>query len=517
MSVIAELPDPAFGGEGRLLQLEYQDFYFFNVYFPNGGRGPERLAYKLAYYDAFLAQAEALRTTKPIVVCGDFNTAHTALDLKNAKANEKTSGFLPEERAWLDRFMELVRAALAAGFIRDEDAAIFIHDLDALAEGLTAVRAAFPAHTLTAVAVKANPLPPLLALLADLGAGAEVASLPELHLALEAGIPPERIVFDSPAKTKEELAFALEHGIHINADNLEELNRLAKLAVRTDRTPSAGLRINPQVGLGGIAATSVAGTYSKFGVPITRDREILAAFAKYPWLSGLHVHVGSQGCPLELLVAGTAAVADLAGVLDAELGAGRVCLFDLGGGLPTAYRDADRPPSPAAYVAALRARCPRLFSGAYRLITEFGRMLHAPCAVAVSRVEYVKRQPGHRTAVLHLGADAFLRECYHPRNWPHRVVVLDSAGREKTGKTSIWHLAGPLCFSGDFPVRRVRLPAIASGDLVVIRDVGAYAVGMRFSGRSRNIEERSLRLVQKPCGSVSSPVWRLDFKSSGTS
>jgi exodeoxyribonuclease-3 len=109
-SVAMELPDPAYGGEGRLIQMEFDDFYFFNVYFPNGGRGPERLAYKLGFYDAFLLQAETLRRIKPIVVCGDFNTAHTALDLKNAKSNEKTSGFLPEERAWLDRFV-------AAGYV----------------------------------------------------------------------------------------------------------------------------------------------------------------------------------------------------------------------------------------------------------------------------------------------------------------------------------------------------------------------------------------------------------------
>jgi len=109
-SVALDLPDAVYGGEGRLIQLEFDDFYYFNVYFPNGGRGPERLAYKLGYYDAFLRHAEALRRKKPIVVCGDFNTAHTALDLKNAKANEKTSGFLPEERAWLDAFV-------AAGYV----------------------------------------------------------------------------------------------------------------------------------------------------------------------------------------------------------------------------------------------------------------------------------------------------------------------------------------------------------------------------------------------------------------
>ncbi|MBI4804506.1 MAG: exodeoxyribonuclease III [Desulfovibrio sp.] len=110
LAVNAELPDPAFGGEGRLLHLEYPDFHFFTVYFPNGQMGPHRLEYKLGYYEAFLAHAQELRKQKPIVACGDFNTAHTELDLKNAKSNEKTSGFLPVERAWLDTFV-------AAGYV----------------------------------------------------------------------------------------------------------------------------------------------------------------------------------------------------------------------------------------------------------------------------------------------------------------------------------------------------------------------------------------------------------------
>ena len=106
----SELPDPGFAGEGRLLHLEYPAFHFLNVYFPNGQMGPHRLEYKLAYYDAFLAYAQALRAQKPVVACGDFNTAHTELDLKNPKSNAKSSGFLPEERAWLDRF-------IAAGYM----------------------------------------------------------------------------------------------------------------------------------------------------------------------------------------------------------------------------------------------------------------------------------------------------------------------------------------------------------------------------------------------------------------
>ncbi len=186
---------------------------------------------------------------------------------------------------------------------------------------------------------------------------------------------------------------------------------------------------------------------------------------------GLACPCGLPGLPARSARAGTGPLFDLAEAINGELGRGRVRVFDLGGGLPARYRETDTPPSPTAYATALAARCPGLFSGAYRCITEFGRRLHAPCAVAVSRVEYVKIQPGHKTAVLHLGADAFVRECYHPKAWPHRTCLLDAEGREKTGRTAIWHLAGPLCFSGIFRLAGAASP-VEPGDLVVIRDVG---------------------------------------------
>ncbi len=106
LAVTFELPDPAWQGEGRLIHMEFDAFHYCNVYFPNGQMGEDRLAYKLGYYDAFLAYAETLRKTKPVVVCGDFNTAHKPMDLARPKANEETSGFLPVERAWLDRFVD---------------------------------------------------------------------------------------------------------------------------------------------------------------------------------------------------------------------------------------------------------------------------------------------------------------------------------------------------------------------------------------------------------------------------
>lgn len=100
---ITTFSDPLLDGEGRIVLLEYEDFFLFNVYFPNGGSGPERLAFKMKFYDRFLDLTESYRKKKPIVICGDVNTAHQPIDLAHPKENEKSSGFLPRERAWLDR------------------------------------------------------------------------------------------------------------------------------------------------------------------------------------------------------------------------------------------------------------------------------------------------------------------------------------------------------------------------------------------------------------------------------
>ena len=102
LSVIYGMGIKEFDQEGRLIGAEYEDFWLLNVYFPNGGQGPERLDYKMRFYDAFLAFAEKLRKEKPVIFCGDVNTAHEEIDLARPKENEENTGFLPQERAWID-------------------------------------------------------------------------------------------------------------------------------------------------------------------------------------------------------------------------------------------------------------------------------------------------------------------------------------------------------------------------------------------------------------------------------
>lgn len=89
--------------EGRTITAEYETFYLITCYFPNGGGGPERLDYKLRFYDQFLLYIEQLQKKKPVIFCGDVNTAHTAIDLARPTQNEHNTGFLPIERAWIDK------------------------------------------------------------------------------------------------------------------------------------------------------------------------------------------------------------------------------------------------------------------------------------------------------------------------------------------------------------------------------------------------------------------------------
>jgi diaminopimelate decarboxylase len=391
---------------------------------------------------------------------------------------------------WTERLGPETLAERTALLVRegqlDDERAIVVHDLDRMVERVNLLQAAFPDNALHGIAVKANPLVAVLEVLVETGVGLECASLEEVELSLAAGCPPERIIFDSPAKTVDELTFALERGIHLNLDNFDELERVRQL--NPTGMGHVGLRVNPQVGSGSISMTSVAGRISKFGIPIEANRQrLLDAFARHSWLDGLHCHVGSQGCEMEQLLEAVRLVE----ALRAETMVYRsrpVTEMDIGGGLPTAYCDADRPPEIKAYASALADAVPSLFRAETRILTEFGRAIQAGCGWAISRVEYAKHEGGEHMAVLHLGADAFMRRVYKPEDWHHDFLVLTADGQLKTeGPRRPVTLVGPLCFGGDILARDLELPEIAAGDLVIIRDCGAYTLSMWSRHCSRGL------------------------------
>lgn len=384
-----------------------------------------------------------------------------------------------------------VRAAVEQGLVGGaDDVPPLVCLLDtagirASAAALTdAFAAALPPGTpvLHAFAVKACPLVPVLRLLADAGIGCEVAGPGELALARAAGVPAGRTVLDSPAKTVAELREALALGVAVNADNLQELERLDALVgagpTRSGPTRSPiGVRINPQTGAGAIDALSTATATSKFGIalrdPGARAR-LVRAYADRPWLTRLHIHSGSQGVPLPLIAEGVRDLHALAEEINAAVGRRQVDTLDIGGGLPVNFASDEEGPTYAQYVGALREAVPALFDGGYGLVTEFGRSLLAKHGLVLARVEYTKTTGARPIALTHAGVQLATRTVYAPAQWPLRILPYDAKGAPKDGDPVPQDVAGPACFAGDLLATARELPPLAPGDLIGVPDTGAY-------------------------------------------
>ncbi|MFF2653156.1 diaminopimelate decarboxylase [Streptomyces sp. NPDC058045] len=378
-----------------------------------------------------------------------------------------------------------VRAAVERGLVGPDASVLGLLDVDGIRGAVRALREAFAGtDVLHTFAVKAASLVPVLALLDEEGVGAEVASPGELALARAAGVPAERIVFDSPAKTPAELRDALTHGIAVNADNPQELARIDALVAELGTGGArVGLRVNPQVGTGSIGAMSTATATSKFGVALRdpgAEEWVLDAYRTRPWLTRLHTHTGSQGVPLELMAEGVRAAYELAEKVNSQAGRQQVDTLDIGGGLPVNFASDEATPGFAEYAGMLRAAVPGLFDGRYTLVTEFGRSLLAKQGLIAAHVEYTKTAGGRRIAVTHAGAQIATRTVFVPEAWPLRVGAFDAEGRPKTTPELVQDVAGPCCFAGDLVARGRELPELAPGDLVALYDTGAYYFSTHF-------------------------------------
>ncbi|KAG1708601.1 hypothetical protein DVH05_022229 [Phytophthora capsici] len=396
----------------------------------------------------------------------------------------------------------VVEAAVAQKLLHDDSPLTNLFNWDAFQNRLDNLRDAFPEPEFNhALAVKTNPTRGLLRGVRSKGFGAECASIAEAKHALSLGFEPRKVVYDSPCKTLGELREMLLAGVYINLDNEEEIRKVNEIFVelgpettKEKHSEQIGLRINPVVGGGTIDATSTATVTSKFGLPLTAETKsrLLGIFKQNPWLHGVHVHVGSQGCPLDLLAAGAKKAVAFALEVNAHVGHKQVSVLDIGGGMPTVYDGGEREAYDFnEYATTVRQQVPELFtSGFSSIITEFGRSVFVKPGVTVSKVEAIKDWAGQHIAVVHVGADQFPRTAYLPELWSHCISVLDSHGRPKTDPSSAYirqDIAGPLCFSGDFLAKQLLLPPIQVGDLVVIHDTGGYTMSMHSKYNSRQV------------------------------
>jgi diaminopimelate decarboxylase len=371
----------------------------------------------------------------------------------------------------------VLQAAIGQGLLDDETPLAAFVLTPAVQHTVETLKQAFPPAFEHMFAAKANTMRRALELVRNCGMGCEVASPGELEQALRAGFEPARIVFDEPAKTPAVLRRVLELGVNLNIDNFQEFERVRSMSGLIGGRPSIGFRLNPQVGAGSIDAMSTATASSKFGVALEdpgNRQALIDCYRRNPWMTSVHVHVGSQGCSLDIMAAGIGKTAALAEEINAEVGQKQVDTIDIGGGLPVNFASEDVTPTFGDFAQLLRERVPVLFGGDYRVRTEFGRTIFAKNGFIASRIEYTKKSGGRHIAIGHAGAQVLTRTVFMPEHWKVRITGYDARGARKSGENVVQDVGGPLCFAGDMAGRAIEMPLLEPGDYVVLHDTGAY-------------------------------------------
>ena len=322
--------------------------------------------------------------------------------------------------------------------------------------------------SLIAYSVKANGNLAVLATLARHGAGADVVSGGELMRARRAGIPASRIVFSGVGKTREEMALALNEGIHqFNVESAGELLALSEVAVRHGRKAPIAIRVNPDVAAGGHPNISTGKAGDKFGVAWNEAEAIYGEAARLPGIDvvGVDVHIGSQIGELEPMRAAFERTVGLARRLR-EVGH-PIERIDLGGGLGIPYQPGDEPAPPRDYASMI---ADIVGDTGLEIILEPGRVIAGNAGILISEVLFTKRAPDRTFLIVDAGMNDLMRPALyaaHHEIWPLREA-------NDTGPRQDYDIVGPICESTDKFATGRDLPQMSSGDRLAFLSAGAY-------------------------------------------
>lgn len=357
---------------------------------------------------------------------------------------------------------------------------LFIYDESVLLRKWQLLRSTYPSRFDIHYSVKANPNLNLLTFFLAQGAGLEIASAGELHVALQAGCDPHRILFAGPGKTPAEIDLALKAGIgEIHAESLIELERIGFIADRLGQVASVAIRVNPDSAAQG-GAMRMGGKAAPFGIDEEKLPDALNFALSLPSiaLTGIHLFSGTQLLDFEIVLAqyrkGLQIARQVAQRLDRPLRS-----IDFGGGLGVPYFANEHPLDMALLKLGLADLLSEidsdpLFEGT-RFIIEPGRYLTAEAGVYLTRVLDLKVSRGKHFAIVdggmnhHLAASGNLGQTIK-RNFP--VVV---ANRLLEPEQDVVDIVGPLCTPLDVLARSLPAPKIQVGDLIAICQSGAYA------------------------------------------
>ena len=339
------------------------------------------------------------------------------------------------------------------------------------------LRSALPHGLHLHYAVKANPMPAVVHHFRGLVDGFDVASVREMQVALDAGMPAELISFAGPGKTHAELERAVSAGIVINMESEREMERLAIIAARTGRRPRAAIRVNPDFELKA-SGMKMAGGPKQFGVDAERVPDMLGQMRNLPlefW--GFHIYSGSQNLRSEIIIDAQEKTVALAIEL-AGHAPGPVRMLNLGGGFGIPYFPGDQPLDLAPIGANLTRLLPTIRKALpdAQPCIELGRFLVGESGVYVCRVVDRKVSRGHVFLVTdgglhhHLAASGNFGQVIR-KNYPLLV-----AGRVGSTDREIASVVGPLCTPLDLLGDRMELARADAGDLIAVFQSGAYGL-----------------------------------------
>jgi diaminopimelate decarboxylase len=328
--------------------------------------------------------------------------------------------------------------------------------------------------------VKANSNLGVLATLARAGAGMDVVSEGELRRVFAVGVAPEKIAFSGVGKTREEMAFAIQHGIFaFNVESEPELRALSGIAASLGASARIALRVNPDVDARTHHKIATGKAENKFGVSFADALALYRLARALPNIEprGVHMHIGSQITDLDPFRNAFALLKELVGELRADGFA--VDFVNLGGGLGVPYRsDEPAPPLPSAYGKLVRDTVGDL---GCKLLFEPGRLIAANAGILVSRVVYVKHgEPKTFTIV-----DAAMNDLIRPTLYDayHEIWPVAESAPDAAMLTS--DVVGPVCETGDYLALGRTLPELHAGDLVAVMTAGAYGAVLASQYNSR--------------------------------
>jgi len=329
-------------------------------------------------------------------------------------------------------------------------------------------------------AVKANSSLGVLAVLAGLGAGADIVSAGELYRWQKAGGDPQKVVFSGVGKTEDEMKLALAAGIGcFNVESEEELHVLDRVARSVGMRAKIALRVNPDVDPETHPYISTGLKQNKFGVSMAEARGILRAASKLAGLqvSGVDFHIGSQLIKTTPFTDSIARLVQL--VSDLASDGIELDHVDIGGGLGIDYGKGDVVPTPGEYGTAVRAALAPLLKTGITLYTEPGRVIVGAAGALVSRVLFRKRNEAKHFTIVDAAMNDLMRPALYQAYHPIKPVVNPNRPVIKTD------VVGPICETGDFLARDRELPELAQGELVWIGAAGAYGATMASNYNTR--------------------------------